>query len=134
MKGMKLRAILHRTSLQLCRFLDASNDETIRTLSWLASKKRQGAKSREVWHRPCSESYGDLKLAENSMIGVRWAGCDLQISAQARSGPCKGHLGVVSERINGRSARYRTRSDREGSLPALSPRIPSERSRRSRQA
>jgi hypothetical protein len=35
--------------------LDAGNNETVRTLSWLASKKRQGTKSREVgreiWQR-----------------------------------------------------------------------------------
>ncbi|WP_371933037.1 hypothetical protein [Bradyrhizobium sp. CCGUVB23] len=35
----------------LCWFLDASNNETVRTLSSPASKKRQGTKSREVWHR-----------------------------------------------------------------------------------
>jgi hypothetical protein len=31
-------------------FLDAGNDETLGRLSWPASKKRQGTKSREVWH------------------------------------------------------------------------------------
>jgi hypothetical protein len=31
-------------------FLDAGNDETLRRLNWPASKKRQGTKSREVWH------------------------------------------------------------------------------------
>jgi hypothetical protein len=32
-------------------FLDAGNDETLGRLSWPASKKRQGTKSREVGHR-----------------------------------------------------------------------------------
>jgi hypothetical protein len=40
--------LLHRTSLLLCRFLDAGNNETLRTLSEPASKKRQGTKSRAV--------------------------------------------------------------------------------------
>jgi hypothetical protein len=43
----------------LCRFLDAGNSETLRTLSGPASKKRQGTKSREVGHRLGSERYGD---------------------------------------------------------------------------
>src|SRR6516165_8210255 len=41
-------------------FLDAGDDETIGTLSWPASKKRQGTKSREVGHRLGSGHYGDL--------------------------------------------------------------------------
>jgi hypothetical protein len=45
--------------LLLCRFLDAGNSETLRTLSGPASKKRQGTKSREVGHRLGSERYGD---------------------------------------------------------------------------
>jgi hypothetical protein len=40
-------------------FLDAGDDETIGMLSWPASKKRQGTKSREVGHRLSSERYGD---------------------------------------------------------------------------
>jgi hypothetical protein len=39
----------------LCWFLDAGNDETLGRLSWPASKKRQGTKSREVGRRRCSE-------------------------------------------------------------------------------
>jgi hypothetical protein len=38
----------------------ARRRETLRTLNWPASKKRQGTKSREVWHRVGSERYGDL--------------------------------------------------------------------------
>jgi hypothetical protein len=39
----------------LCKVFGRQNDETLRTLSWLASKKRQGTKSREVWHGLGSE-------------------------------------------------------------------------------
>ena len=53
-------------------FLDAGDDETIGTLSWPASKKRQGTKSREVGHRLGSGRYGDLMLTGEPKI-VRWA-------------------------------------------------------------
>jgi hypothetical protein len=46
----------------LCRFLDAGDNETLRTLYWPAFKKRQGTKSREVGHRLGSERYGDLNV------------------------------------------------------------------------
>ncbi len=43
-----------RIAVPRCRllfwFLDAGNDETLDRLSWPASKKRQGTKSREVGH------------------------------------------------------------------------------------
>jgi hypothetical protein len=44
-----------KKSLQLCRFLDAGNDETLLALRRPASKKRQGTKSREVRRRRGSE-------------------------------------------------------------------------------
>jgi hypothetical protein len=47
--------MLHCMSLLVLWFLDAGDDETIGTLSWPASKKRQGTKSREVGHRLSSE-------------------------------------------------------------------------------
>ena len=56
-------------SLLLCRFLDAGNDESLGRLSWPASKKRQGTKSREVGNWLGSERYGDLMLAPISMMG-----------------------------------------------------------------
>jgi hypothetical protein len=43
-------ASLRCMSPVVCWFLDAGNDETLRGLNWPASKKRQGTKSREVWH------------------------------------------------------------------------------------
>jgi len=51
-------------------FLDAGNDETLHTLNWPASKKRQGTKSREVGHRLSSERYGDLMPAPLSMVSA----------------------------------------------------------------
>jgi len=36
----------------------------LRTLNWPASKKRQGTKSREVWHRRTSECYEVLDLGK----------------------------------------------------------------------
>jgi hypothetical protein len=88
----------------LCRFLDAGNSETLRTLSGPASKKRQGTKSREVGHRLGSERYGDLMPAPTSMVDATLVGCELHVCTQARSGACDRHLGGGSERIDGRSA------------------------------
>jgi hypothetical protein len=84
--------------------LDAGNDETLGTLSWPASKKRQGTKSREVWHRPGSESYGDLMPASTSLMEVTQARCDLRMGAQATSRAYNGHLSAGSERTNAHSA------------------------------
>jgi hypothetical protein len=72
----------------------------LRTLNWPASKKRQGTKSREVWHRLGSGRYGDLMSAPTSMVDATQAGCNLRIGSQARSGACNRHLGVCSECIN----------------------------------
>jgi hypothetical protein len=49
---------------------DASDNETYRLLSWPASKKRQGTKPREVWHRLGSGRYGDLMPAATSVVTV----------------------------------------------------------------
>src|SRR5437870_13000038 len=59
----------------MCRFLDAGNNEALRTLSRPASKKRQGTKSREVGHRRCSGRYGDLMAALSSMVDVTLPEC-----------------------------------------------------------
>ena len=67
----------------MCRFLDAGNDEMLGTLSWPASKKRQGTKSREVWHRLGSGRYGDLIRAPSSVVNVTQGGWDLRMGAQA---------------------------------------------------
>jgi hypothetical protein len=60
------------------------NDETLRLLSKAASKKRQGTKSREVGHRPCSERYGDLMPAPSSVVEVMLTGIDLRVSRYGR--------------------------------------------------
>ena len=78
--------------------------ETLGTLSWPASKKRQGTKSREVWHRLDSGRYGDLMPVPSLMVDMTLAGCDLRICAQARSEAYNGHLSKGSEPIHGRSA------------------------------
>jgi len=39
----------------MCWFLDAGNDETLRTLKLAGVQKSEGTKSREVGRRRCSE-------------------------------------------------------------------------------
>ena len=58
-------------------FLDAGDDETIGTLSWPASKKRQGTKSREVGHRLSSGRCEDLMPAPLSMVSATRARGDV---------------------------------------------------------
>jgi hypothetical protein len=50
--------MLRRISLLVCWFLDAGNDERLGRLSWPASKKRQGTKSREVGHWLAASAMG----------------------------------------------------------------------------
>jgi hypothetical protein len=45
------------------------HDETLGRLSWPASKKRQGTKSREVGHRWCNGRYGDLAAVRDLSAG-----------------------------------------------------------------
>jgi hypothetical protein len=92
-------------SQQLCRFLDAGNDETCLALGRPASKKRQGTKSREVWRRLCGERYGDLIFASAVMVGAMPAPGELDGSAQGGLEAHNGHLGRRVERIDGRSVR-----------------------------
>ena len=80
------------------------HDERRLALRRPASKKRQGTKSLEVWHRLGSERYGDLIFAPAMMVGTKLApgnldGCEGGLEA------CNGHLGGRVDRINGRSAR-----------------------------
>jgi hypothetical protein len=69
----------------LCRFLGRRHDETLHALMRSASEKRQGTKSREVWRRLGSESYGDFTPAPTAMVDVTLAGCELRRCRQARS-------------------------------------------------
>ena len=89
----------------MCRFLDAGNDEALGGLSWPASKKRQGTKSREVGHRRGSGRYGDLMAAPNSVVDVTPTGRGRGICTQARLEAYNRHLGKRSERINERTVR-----------------------------
>src|SRR6201981_4259589 len=66
-------------SPEVCRFLDAGNNEALGTLSSQASKKRQGTKSREVGHRLGSERYGDLMSAPTLMVGATLPGSDRDV-------------------------------------------------------
>jgi len=91
-------------SREVCRFLDAGDDETRRLLSWPASKKRQGTKSREVWHRLGSGRYGDLLRAATSVVNVTQGGWDLRMDVQATPGAYDGHLSAGPECSNGHSA------------------------------
>jgi hypothetical protein len=63
----------------MCRFLDAGGTKLLRTLGEPASKKRQGAKSREAGQGLGGERYGDFRLAAHSMEARRLgdAGCML---------------------------------------------------------
>jgi len=58
----------------MCRFLDAGNNETLRTLSEPASKKRRGTKSREVGRRRSSECYEVLDLGNSKSGGLETRG------------------------------------------------------------
>ena len=57
---------------------------TLRKLNWPASKKRQGTKSREVGRRLSRERYGDLMLAQGSMMGGMLTGFDLRVCMYGR--------------------------------------------------
>jgi hypothetical protein len=61
--------LLRCMSPLLCWFLDAGNNEIVRTLRSPASKKRQGTKSREVGHRWCNGRYGDLAAVRDLSAG-----------------------------------------------------------------
>ena len=83
-------------------FLDAGNDETLRRLNWPASKKRQGAKSREVEHRLSSGRFEDLMPAPLLMVGARRARGDVDLCLPVNRGECSGHLGGRVKFSNGR--------------------------------
>jgi hypothetical protein len=91
-------------SQQLCRFLDAGNDEMLLARRRPASKKRQGTKSREVSHRLSNERYGNLVLTPAVMVGAILAQGDLEGCAR-RLEESNGPLGSRVDGINGRSAR-----------------------------
>jgi hypothetical protein len=92
--------------------------ETLGMLSWPASKKRQGTKSRGSWVLVGNGRYGDLMPALTLRVEVTPAGCGRRIRSLARLEARNGHLGKRAERINERTAHRPQRRGREGSLPA----------------
>ena len=94
--------LLRCTSPEVCWFLDAGNDETLRTLSEPASKKRQGTKSREVGHRLSNERYEDCMSAPLSMVSATRARGDVM---SAYRGTEESAVGISAGRVkcsNGR--------------------------------
>ena len=85
-------------------FLDAGNDERLGRLSWPASKKRQGTKSREVGHWLAASAHGDLMLAAVSIMGGTPVRRDVHVRMQVSPGECNGRLGEHTEFVNGRLA------------------------------
>src|SRR3984893_16355544 len=78
--------LAHSEGPDVCRFLDAGNNEALGTLSCQASKKRQGTKSREVGQRLGSERYGELMAAQRLMVGATLPGRDRDVwTGEARS-------------------------------------------------
>ena len=80
------------------------HDETYRLLSSPASKKRQGTKSREVWHRQGSGRYGDLIRAPTLLVNVTQGGWDLRMDVQTMPRAHDGHRSAGSECANGHLA------------------------------
>src|ERR1700756_5982876 len=80
------------------------DDETDRLLSWPASKKRQGTKSREVWQRQGSGRYGDLIRAPTLVVNVAQGGWDLRMDVETMPRAYDGDLSTGSECANGHSA------------------------------
>jgi len=97
-----------------------------------ASKKRQGTKSREVWHWRCRGRYGDLIAAPGWRVDVTPRGCGRRISPLARLEAYNRPLSKRLKRIKERTARRPRRPGREGSLPAWGQRIGTGKWRRSR--
>ena len=95
-------------------FLDAGNDETLGRLTWPASKKRQGTRSREVWHPAVQRVLWDLMLVAISMVDAAPARSDVHARMQVSPGDCNGHLGGHTEFINGRLVRWRNEAMRAG--------------------
>ena len=90
--------LLQRMSSVLCRFLDAGNNETLRTLSGPASKKRQGTKSREIGHWLAASAMG-ISCWRRSRL---WAG--RPHNASCMSARTRGRESAVGISAGARSA------------------------------
>jgi hypothetical protein len=78
----------------MCRFLDAGGTKPLHALGGPASKKRQGAKSREAGPRLGVERYGDFRLAAHSMEARHW-GRDLDACTRRRAKEWKKRPGWI---------------------------------------
>jgi hypothetical protein len=94
------------------------HDEPFHALWRPASKKRQGTKSREVWHWRCCGRYGDLIAAPGWRVDVTPTGCGQRIRPLARLEAYNGPRSKRLKRIKERTARRPRRPGREGSLLA----------------
>jgi hypothetical protein len=90
--------LLHCMSPEVCRFLDAGNNETLRTLSGPASKKRQGTKSREIGHWLAASAMG-ISCWRRSRL---WAG--RPHNASCMSARTRGRESAVGISAGARSA------------------------------
>ena len=103
----------------LCRFLDAGGIRPLRTLGWPASKKRQGAKSREAGPAAGSAVWGfqvggafDRDATLGDATGLRARGDESKRVEEAFGAGLKG--------VDGRGSDCCPESDREKSPPAWS--------------
>src|SRR3979411_1359668 len=81
------------------------HDETSHPRCRPGSKKREGTKSREVWHWRCWGRYGDLMAAPGWRVDVTPTGCGRRISPLARLEAYSRHLSERLKRIKERTAR-----------------------------
>jgi hypothetical protein len=99
------RPLGNRGMSLLVQVFGRRHDEPFHTLWRPASKKRQGTKSREVWHWRCGGRYGDLMAAPSWRVDITPTGCGRRISPLARLEAYSRHLGKRLERIKERTAR-----------------------------
>jgi len=86
------------------------HDEPFNALWRAASKKRQGTKSREVWHWRCFGRYGDLIAAPGWRVDVTPTGCGRRINPLPRLDAYDRPLSKRLKRI--KSTRHVDRVDR----------------------
>jgi hypothetical protein len=96
--------------------------KSIHALRQPAAEKRQGTKSREVWHRRGRGRYGDLILVRSSGMEVMSAECGRRICI-LRPETGDGRLGKCWEPINELRERLAGRLRREELLPAWGQRV-----------
>src|SRR6266850_2048042 len=78
----------------LVQVFGCRHDQPFHALWRPASKKRQGTKSREVWHWRCRGRYGDLIAAPGWRVDVTPRGCGRRSDVEECAG-CRDVLGAV---------------------------------------